>query len=163
MKTRLSSSRWLPSLAVLEAVLQTVAANDVLKTTGFSTCMDDSQIKVTTLDIRYDRTTQQLNFDVAGTSAKEQNITAALYVTAYGKQVYQKDFNPCDKATKVEQLCPGKCLYSRWILSLPNLEVQFLQVHLQQKVYRMYHQHLPARSRLSHSMFLILKEGPRWN
>lgn len=163
MKTRLCSSRWLLSLAVLGAVTQTVVANDVLKTTGFSTCMDDSQIKVTALDIRYDRTTQQLNFDVAGTSKKEQNVTASLYVTAYGKQVYQRDFNPCDKATKVDQLCPGKCLCSGWIPSNTNVHLQFPRAPLQQKAYRACHQHLPARFRLSHSTFLILKEGPRWS
>ncbi len=87
----------------------TVSANDVLKTTGFTTCIDNSQISVTVLDIQYDRTTKQLTFDVAGTSTKEQNVTASMYITAYGKQVYQRDFNPCDAATRVNELCPGRC------------------------------------------------------
>ena len=88
----------------------TVSANDVLKTTGFTTCMADSDITVTALDIQYDRTTQQITFDVAGSSSKVENVTAALYVTAYGKQVYQKSFNPCDEGSKVDQLCPGEFL-----------------------------------------------------
>ena len=85
-----------------------VSANDVLTTTGFTTCMANSDITVTTLSIQYDRTTQQITFDVAGTSAKVENVTAALYVSAYGKQVYQKSFNPCDEGSKVDQLCPGR-------------------------------------------------------
>lgn len=72
--------------------------------------MADSDITVTALDIQYDRTTQQITFDVAGTSSKEENVTAALYVTAYGKQVYQKTFNPCNEGSKVDQLCPGEFL-----------------------------------------------------
>lgn len=108
MKSRLSS-RWLGGITVLGALAITVSANDILKTTGFTTCMDNSQISATVLNIQYDRTSKQLSFDVAGTSAKEQNVTASLYVTAYGKQLYQRNFNPCDVATKVNELCPGKC------------------------------------------------------
>ena len=88
----------------------TVSANDVLETTGFTTCMPNSDITVTALNIQYDRTTQLITFDVAGTSSKVENVTAALYVTAYGKQVYQKSFNPCEEDSKVDQLCPGQCL-----------------------------------------------------
>lgn len=84
----------------------TVSANDVLETTGFTTCMPNSDITVTALNIQYDRTTQLITFDVAGTSSKVENVTAALYVTAYGKQVYQKSFNPCEEDSKVDQLCP---------------------------------------------------------
>lgn len=85
-----------------------VSANDVLRTTGFTTCMADSDITVTALNIQFDRNTQQITFDVAGTSAKIENVTAALYVTAYGKQVYQKTFNLCDAGSKVDQLCPSE-------------------------------------------------------
>lgn len=87
-----------------------VSANDVLTTTGFTTCMVDSDITVTALNIQYDRTTQQITFDVAGISSKLENVSAALHVTAYGKQVYQKTFNPCDEGSKVDQLCPGEIL-----------------------------------------------------
>lgn len=87
-----------------------VFGTDVLKTTGFTTCLDNSTITVTNLNVAYDRAAGVVTFDVAGTSSKQQNVTAALTVTAYGKQVYEKTFNPCDTDTKVDQLCPGKVL-----------------------------------------------------
>ena len=43
---------------------------------------------------------------MAGSSEKEQNVTAFLSVTAYGKNVYSNKFNPCSDDTFVEQLCP---------------------------------------------------------
>ena len=110
MKSPQLSSQWLVAIALLAALTMIVSANDVLTTTGFTTCMADSDITVTVLNIQYDRTTQQITFDVAGTSSKVENVTAALYVTAYGKQVYQKTFNPCDEGNKVDQLCPGELL-----------------------------------------------------
>ena len=81
---------------------------DILRTNGFSTCLDNKDVKVERVDIQYDRTTKVLTFDVAGSSARTQNVTASLDVTAYGQAVYQRDFNPCDGDTFVEQLCPGK-------------------------------------------------------
>ena len=85
--------------------------------------MANSDITVTALDIQYDRTTQQITFDVAGSSSKVENVTAALYVTAYGKQVYQKSFNPCDEGSKVDQLCPGEFLdqFSRRFFGADNI------------------------------------------
>lgn len=117
------SSRWLVGIQLLAALTVTVSANDVLKTTGFTTCMANSDITVTALDIQYDRTTQQITFDVAGSSSKVENVTAALYVTAYGKQVYQKSFNPCDEGSKVDQLCPGEFLdqFSRRFFGADNI------------------------------------------
>ena len=103
-----SFAAWLIGIIAIAALLTTAYGNDVLQTSGFTTCLDDSHITVKTLNISYDRSTQQVTFNVAGNSAKEQNVTASLYVTTYGKQVYQKDFNPCDKATKVDHLCPGQ-------------------------------------------------------
>ena len=84
-----------------------VLGADVLKTSGFTTCLASSAITVNKLDVQYDRTVNTVTFDVAGSSSKEQNVTASLTVTAYGKQVYQKDFDPCAENTKVPQLCPG--------------------------------------------------------
>lgn len=107
MRSQLWSSRWLLRITALAALSTTILANDVLKTTGFTACLNNADITVTALDIQYDRSTQQVTFDVGGSSSKIQNVTASLYVTAYGKQVYQKDFNPCDDATKVIELCPG--------------------------------------------------------
>lgn len=88
-----------------------VFGTDILKTAGFTTCLDNSTITVKNLNVEYNRAAGAVTFDVGGTSAKIQNVTASLTVTAYGKQVYQKDFNPCDKDTEVSQLCPSKyCL-----------------------------------------------------
>ena len=91
---------------VLGAIASPIWANDVLKTDGFTTCIDDSAIKVQRLNISFNRATQKVVFDVAGTSAKEQKVMASLSVSAYGKKVYSKDFNPCEDTTKVLQLCP---------------------------------------------------------
>ena len=68
--------------------------------------MNNAEITVQQMNIQYDRQNNQVTFDVAGTSDKQQKVTASLVVSAYGKQVYQKDFNPCDQATLVTQLCP---------------------------------------------------------
>ena len=81
-------------------------ATDVLQTSGFTSCLDSSAIKVDQLNIKFDRSTKLVTFDVAGTSEKVQNVTAALTVSAYGKQVYQKSFDPCADGAKVDQLCP---------------------------------------------------------
>lgn len=92
------------SLLLLPAAL----AADILKTEGFSSCMDNAQIKVNRMDIEYDKASNLVTFDVSGTSEKEQEVIATLIVTAYGKEVYTKEFDPCDEASKVDQLCPGK-------------------------------------------------------
>ncbi|KAI9882800.1 MAG: hypothetical protein M1823_005448 [Watsoniomyces obsoletus] len=91
---------------VLSALIALAHGADILRTSGFSTCLADAEIKVDRLDIQYNRPDKTVTFDVAGSSLKEQNVTASLVVTAYGKQVYQRSFNPCDEATKVNQLCP---------------------------------------------------------
>lgn len=83
-------------------------AGDVLKTNGYSSCLDGTaDINVNKLDIEFDRSTKTVVFDVSGTNEKEQKVMATLIVNAYGKEVYSKKFNPCDDSTKVEQLCPG--------------------------------------------------------
>ncbi|KAI9697892.1 MAG: hypothetical protein M1820_007679 [Bogoriella megaspora] len=56
------------------------------------------------MDVQYNQASKQITFDVAGTSEKEQNVTATMTFTAYGKQIYQRDFDPCDPVIK--QLCP---------------------------------------------------------
>ena len=97
----------LGQLLVLGTLPVRVFSADILKTAGFTSCLDDSAITVNKLNIQYDRSNGKVIFDVAGTSAKVQNVTASLTVTAYGKEVYNKDFNPCDESSRVEQLCPG--------------------------------------------------------
>jgi hypothetical protein len=84
-----------------------VLANDVLKTNGYSSCATgNTDIKVNKLNIEFDRTTKKIKFDVSGTNGKEQKIMARLKVNAYGKEVYNKEFDPCEGETKVDQLCP---------------------------------------------------------
>lgn len=88
-----------------------VLAGDVLKTNGYSSCLNGpSDIKVNKLNIEFDRGTKKVKFDVSGTNEKEQKVMATLIVNAYGKQVYSKEFDPCDDGTKVAQLCPGTCI-----------------------------------------------------
>ncbi|PHH59466.1 hypothetical protein CDD81_3172 [Ophiocordyceps australis] len=83
-----------------------VSAADILKTDGFNDCGSDSSIKVDKVDIIYDKDHKTVDFDVAGSSTKEQNVTAELKVTAYGTVVYTNSFNPCDQGNFVERLCP---------------------------------------------------------
>lgn len=93
-------------MTCLGALSTRVLAADVLRTKGFSSCLDNSTVQVNNLNVQYDRSAGVVTFDVGGTSTKSQNVTASLTVTAYGKQVYQKDFDPC--SPKIDQLCPGK-------------------------------------------------------
>lgn len=81
-------------------------AGDTLKTEGYSSCQDNSDITVERLNIEFDRNTKKVVFDVAGTSQKEQKVMAVLIVNAYGKEVYRNEFNPCDDKTKMDKLCP---------------------------------------------------------
>ncbi len=81
-------------------------AADTLSTGSLSTCLADSDIQVQKLDINFSRSTKKIAFDVAGTNTKEQNVTATLSVTAYGNEVYTKEFDPCDNTNHVDQLCP---------------------------------------------------------
>lgn len=89
-------------------LLPAAFAADILKTEGFSSCMENAQIKVNRMEIAYDKATNMLTFDVSGTSEKEQEVIAKLIVTAYGKELYSKEFDPCDEESKVDQLCPGR-------------------------------------------------------
>ncbi|EOD48514.1 putative duf907 domain protein [Neofusicoccum parvum UCRNP2] len=92
---------------LLGAALPAVAlAGDVLTTNGFTTCLNNASIEITKMDVTYNRATNKVVFDVAGTSGQEQKVMASLSVTAYGKEVYSKSFNPCDEDNKVDQLCP---------------------------------------------------------
>jgi hypothetical protein len=100
------ASAVLASLAILPSVL----AADVLKTNGFSNCNNGSStVKVNNVDISFDKSTGNIDFDVSGTSTEQQFVTAELIVTAYGVKVYNNSFDPCDDSTKVDQLCPGMC------------------------------------------------------
>ncbi|OJJ04570.1 hypothetical protein ASPVEDRAFT_44084 [Aspergillus versicolor CBS 583.65] len=94
------------TFAVLALLPARSYAADTLRTGSLSTCLTDSDIQVQKLDIDFSRSTKKITFDVAGTNTKEQNVTATLSVTAYGNEVYTKEFDPCDNANHVDQLCP---------------------------------------------------------
>lgn len=89
---------------------------DVISTNGFSNCnKGDSTIRVNKLDISFDRATNEITFDVSGTSDVSQDVTASLVVTAYGVNVYNETFDPCAEETKVDQLCPGLWCHGRFV------------------------------------------------
>ncbi|CAI7664400.1 unnamed protein product [Penicillium glandicola] len=88
------------------AIVPQALAADTLSTTGFSLCMTDSAINVQSMDVTYTRSTGVVAFDLAGTNSVEQNVTATITVTAYGNQVYSKEFDPCGSEIHVDELCP---------------------------------------------------------
>ncbi|PMD39976.1 TRP-domain-containing protein [Hyaloscypha variabilis F] len=93
-------------LLLLGSLSGAALADQVLTTSGFSTCLASSDITVQKLNITYDNDAKTVTFDVAGTSTKSMNVSAVLNVTAYGESVYSNSFNPCDSSTYVSQLCP---------------------------------------------------------
>jgi hypothetical protein len=99
--------RALTAAAIFSALPLGVLGTDILTTNSFSTCLDNSAIRVDTLDVTYDRTTRKITFNIAGESTTAQNVTAKLVVSAYGKQFYEKSFSPCDQG--MTQMCPGMC------------------------------------------------------
>jgi hypothetical protein len=107
MRIQRYSSPWLLWILSFQSLFLTVCAKDVLKISSFSECQSDAEIVLKSVDIEYDADSRSINFSVAGSSSKSQNVTAILKVDAYGKDVYTKDFNPCDPETFVAGLCPG--------------------------------------------------------
>lgn len=95
-------------LLLLSALPAGVLGGNTLSTDGFSTCINDPTIKVTNLDVTYNKDTSRLDFSFAGVSNTVQKVKGELIVSAYGKTVYTKSFNPCDSDTKMPELCPGK-------------------------------------------------------
>ncbi|KAF2640194.1 TRP-domain-containing protein [Massarina eburnea CBS 473.64] len=106
MRAHSTYSAMLAPFLLLAAAPLAVLAGDVLETTGFSTCLANADVSVTKLNIKFDRTTKQVTFDVSGSSQKEQKIMATLVVNAYGKEVYRNTFDPCDDENRVDKLCP---------------------------------------------------------
>ncbi|KAJ5441160.1 TRP-like family [Penicillium cf. griseofulvum] len=88
------------------AIVPQALAADTLSTNGFNLCMTDSAINVQKMDVTYTRSTGVVVFDVAGTNAMKQKVQAAITVTAYGNEIYSKEFDPCGDEIHVEQLCP---------------------------------------------------------
>ncbi|TGO46307.1 hypothetical protein BCON_0332g00070 [Botryotinia convoluta] len=94
------------SLVLIGTLPGRVLAAQTLTTTGYTSCLADSNISVQKMAVTYDNDAKTVTFDVAGSSTKSQNVTAEINVTAYGISVYSNTFNPCDSTTFVEQLCP---------------------------------------------------------
>ncbi|KAG5939421.1 hypothetical protein E4U59_003132 [Claviceps monticola] len=105
-KTSWRSWRTATGVALLGLMTPQVLGGQILKTNGFSDCGSDPSVKVERVDISYNNENKTVSFDVAGSSTKEQNVTAVLKVEAYGNTVYSNSFNPCDKSTYFERLCP---------------------------------------------------------
>ncbi|KJX98820.1 Transient receptor potential (TRP) domain containing protein [Zymoseptoria brevis] len=103
MRSSMGFRRYLPLLLIV-ALPASVLGVDVLTTNGFSLCSTSSSIHVDKLDATYDRNSKVITFDVAGSSTESQKVTLHLTVTAYGKQVYERDFDPCH--LNMEQMCP---------------------------------------------------------
>ncbi|KAI1470275.1 TRP-domain-containing protein [Daldinia caldariorum] len=103
-----SNSRWNFRRAAVwaTAFASGVMGSDVLVTSGFNNCQTNSGIRVQKVDISFNNADKVVVFDVAGSSNQERNITASLSVTAYGKDIYSKNFNPCSTDTFIETLCP---------------------------------------------------------
>ncbi|KAH7328722.1 hypothetical protein B0I35DRAFT_25412 [Stachybotrys elegans] len=94
------------TVLLLGAFASAALGDDILRTDGFTNCMDNNDIKVEKVNIGYNNSNKTVNFDVAGSSTREQRVKAVIKVTAYGNSVYENEFNPCDQATFVQQLCP---------------------------------------------------------
>ncbi|KAF8459353.1 hypothetical protein BGX38DRAFT_1247931 [Terfezia claveryi] len=99
-----SISYLLPLLFVTTLGPRLVLGGDILETKGFATCLENNSIKISRLQLSYDRSTNNITFDLAGSSDKVQNVTALLTVTAYGKKLDEQSVNPCDKG--IAELCP---------------------------------------------------------
>lgn len=97
---------WFTAAAIVLLGPAQVLAGNVLKTNGYSLCSTNATVTVNNFNVEYDQSSNNVVFDVSGTSDKVQNVTVSLVVFAYGKQVYEKDFNPCDAASAVSELCP---------------------------------------------------------
>ncbi|KAB2579994.1 hypothetical protein BFW01_g5498 [Lasiodiplodia theobromae] len=99
----------LPKFLLAAALPAAALAADVITTNGFTTCLNDASIQITKMDVTYNRNTKKVVFNVAGESTEEQKVMASLVVSAYGKEVYSKTFNPCeeqDDGSNSTALCP---------------------------------------------------------
>ncbi|KAK9461113.1 uncharacterized protein V1516DRAFT_675047 [Lipomyces oligophaga] len=102
----MKTPRFIAGLAVFALSVAFVSADSVLSTDEVYSCSDNdnSTIVINSFKISYSKDTQNVTFDVAGTSTEEQYVTATLYVSAYGKDLFDYSFDPCDY--NITQLCP---------------------------------------------------------
>ena len=103
-----SLTRYLALVLLSGSLPLSVLAGNVLSSSGFTNCINNATITVNNADVSFDQSNLTVIFDVSGTSSTVQKVMASLVVTAYGSQVYQKSFNPCDPTSFVTELCPGK-------------------------------------------------------
>ena len=103
------TTRWSLQAACALAFSTTALGQDILETSGLSSCRNGTAtVDVERVNIQYNSSNKTVTFDVAGTSTREQNVTAKLSITAFGNDIFSNEFNPCDTGTFVERLCPGK-------------------------------------------------------
>ncbi|KAK4548882.1 hypothetical protein LTR36_008655 [Oleoguttula mirabilis] len=100
----LAGARRLLPLAILSILPVSVLGGDILSTTSYSICMSNGTVQVNALDVTYNKNTRVLTFDVSGSSTVVQNVSAEMTVSAYGKTVYTKTFDPCDAG--MTEMCP---------------------------------------------------------
>ncbi|KAF5013424.1 hypothetical protein FDECE_568 [Fusarium decemcellulare] len=103
-----SYSKWSAwKVVVAAAALSSgVLGDNVLRTSGFTDCGSEPDMRVDKLELAYDNDKKKITFDVSGESDTLRNVSAYLEVTAYGQQVYSNEFNPCSKDNYIEALCP---------------------------------------------------------
>ncbi|CAI6053694.1 unnamed protein product [Clonostachys chloroleuca] len=83
-----------------------VVADRIIETSGFKMCSDESYIKVQKAYISYNHDKGSISFDVSGSSSGSRYVSAELEVVAYGRNIYNNEFDPCSEANFIEQLCP---------------------------------------------------------
>ncbi|KAK9366057.1 hypothetical protein V1509DRAFT_649053 [Lipomyces kononenkoae] len=93
------------SLAVL-ATSRFVQADGTIGTSTFYTCDNiNATIIASNFSVSYSQQTKNITFDIAGTSEEQQNVTATIFVSAYGKNLFNYTFDPCDY--NIGPLCPA--------------------------------------------------------
>ncbi|KAK7207330.1 hypothetical protein BZA70DRAFT_10070 [Myxozyma melibiosi] len=96
----------LSAATALAALSSTALAANTIGTDSFYTCNDgnNATISVSTFSVSYSKTTQNVTFDLAGSSTEAQNVSATIYISAYGIDVFSYSFDFCDEG--IEELCP---------------------------------------------------------
>jgi hypothetical protein len=77
------------SLFLLGSLPARVFADQILQTSSFTTCGSDDSITVQSMDIKYNADTKLVTFDVAGTSAKVQNVSVWNILFISGRSANQ--------------------------------------------------------------------------
>jgi hypothetical protein len=82
--------------------LITVSATDVLSSSGFQTCGNGTQdVTVSNFQISFDRSTNELTFDVAGDSKVSQDVTGKTIGLFGAHESY--DYGCCIRRDKIYQ------------------------------------------------------------